>query len=455
MKLKLFKYYKEIILFGFAYSCVIGFSLYGPLLDKIYSGNTFVYTMLGMIAFIIAFVHTFISKIKKSYVIGLIGISFIGIVLFYDKPSINAIFIFCYALGIATICRSFTLQAYKFIKTDESEWRMSIAFIIAFSILYMCNVIKPLIGRTSAMIILCILTLLTCVVYQNAVILEAEADIPVRLELKRKGELFLSLSSLYVVYIGGGISYAGMYPYLEVFAVDRFINVLPLILLLHVAGILGKKIGNTFILLIGIISLSIAFAFFLLPMSYMTYFVVQTTLQIGWAFVNVWGFSYSWRLAKRYAQPYAFGHGIIFILLGVLSGSVIASIITLSDLPAFYYGPVTFVPLVTGLVFQIVKRERQALYKEFEINDTKMDKHTEHFYKMSFEVFDGLPVLSELTKREREITFYYYHSESAVTIGKKLFISTNTVRTHIKNSYQKLNVTNRNALRQLLDENHQ
>ena len=49
-----------------------------------------------------------------------------------------------------------------------------------------------------------------------------------------------------------------------------------------------------------------------------------------------------------------------------------------------------------------------------------------------------------LTKREKEIArLYGKTSLSQKDIGKKLFISSTTVKTHIKNIYRKLGVNNR------------
>jgi len=58
-----------------------------------------------------------------------------------------------------------------------------------------------------------------------------------------------------------------------------------------------------------------------------------------------------------------------------------------------------------------------------------------------------------LSEREEELSRLLIKGDTNIVIGQKLFISVNTVKSHIKNIYKKLNVSNRIQLIHLIQEN--
>lgn len=436
------KYIKEICIFGFGYSCVIAFCLYGPLLQVFDTKDTFTNTIIALVAFIIAFLNPYINKFNKSLVIKLFILAELLLFLSFEFSIIDKIAIFIFAFVIATFCRSFTLHVLDKVDVEASEIVFSFSFLIAFSVLYLINIFKPILNSNVGLGIIMLLGIIAAYFYKIGI---NEESIDKQNEKKLNSHVIIPLISLYLIYIGGGVSYAGIYPYLEKFYyIDRYYNVLPLVIFMPIAGILGKKYGNLINLFLGIIFLSIAFTFFLLPLSIYNYFFIQTFLQIGWAFTNVFGFSYSWRLANNYKNYYVFGYGILFILLGVTSGSVIANFIVVNNYSIIYFGPITFIPLIISLVFQF-------FYSDIKTNYNIKD-NPNSINLLEFDSFNNLDILSELTTREREIIYYYYNSETAVRIADKLHISPNTVRSHIKNSYSKLGITKRDELKDLISK---
>jgi DNA-binding NarL/FixJ family response regulator len=59
---------------------------------------------------------------------------------------------------------------------------------------------------------------------------------------------------------------------------------------------------------------------------------------------------------------------------------------------------------------------------------------------------DGLKKLEMLTKREGEIAELLLKGMTYKMIAKELFLSENTIKTHIKNIYAKLKVQNKSEL---------
>ncbi|MCL5981980.1 MAG: helix-turn-helix transcriptional regulator [Firmicutes bacterium] len=64
----------------------------------------------------------------------------------------------------------------------------------------------------------------------------------------------------------------------------------------------------------------------------------------------------------------------------------------------------------------------------------------------------GLSVSGQLTKREREIAALLLRGKSYRTISAELYVSENTVKTHVKNIYAKAGVRSKTELAGLLLE---
>ncbi len=437
---------REICSFGFAYSCVISFSLFGPLLGIVAGAESFLYILLALGAFVLSYLNPFFQYFTKKRIFGMHIVISISFLLTYSLKTFQELILFLFAFEIATLSRGFTLHVFSKIKERESEAVMAASFMIAFSTLYIINVLEPLLSKGNALLLVVFLSTIAVVFYQLAM---DEAIVGKKYEAKFQYKEFLPLGSLYLVYIGGGISYAGIYPYLEKFYyIDRYYNVLPLIFFLPAAGYIGKRYGNLINLFIGTLFLSVSFTCFMLPLTDVSYCFVQTFLQIGWAFTNVYGFSYSWRLAVKKENPYLFGYGIISILLGVTSGSAVANMIVISGLSKVFFGPFTFIPLVVSLIFHFFHSD---FTWEKEGSGTHEISTVYRGKSLDLLSFCELAILTELTEREKEVLFYYYNSDTAVKIAETLHLSPNTIRTHIKNAYSKLGISKRDQLRDLID----
>jgi DNA-binding CsgD family transcriptional regulator len=68
--------------------------------------------------------------------------------------------------------------------------------------------------------------------------------------------------------------------------------------------------------------------------------------------------------------------------------------------------------------------------------------------EMTLAVFSKLPILDMLTDREKEVAYYYFFDESAPSIADRLHISLNTVKTHLKKVYLKLEVSSKDEFKE-------
>ena len=64
---------------------------------------------------------------------------------------------------------------------------------------------------------------------------------------------------------------------------------------------------------------------------------------------------------------------------------------------------------------------------------------------------DEISMQYGITAKEQEILFLYAKGRSATYIAEKLFISVNTVKTHLANIYQKMDIHSRQELISLVD----
>jgi len=407
---------KRILMFGLGYSIVISFSLFGPIQQVIYGDLSFIHSIISLLAFIFVFATPVFHKLSKSILVTSLFSSMI-MIMFGLYPYFSTMI---FAFSIAAVCRYFTLHVFHL---GEAEVEMSKAFFIAFMILYFLNVTVPdLSVIASKVVLLLLVSVLTLVLsYQDFLDMTT-------METK-KGSTKISNVALLLIYIGGGITYAGIYPHFEAFSyVDRFYNVLPFIITMPIAAYVGKKHGNIYNLYFGVLSLCLAFVSFLFDHTIFNYFITQTCLQIGWGFVNVFGFAYSWTLAKKSDYPQAFGNGLVFILVGVFIGSIISLTLEDAGVPVVFFAPFTFIPIVISLI----------IFSHPTVYSNNIPSRDEDNF------------LNVLTKREKEIVMMYLEGSTS-DVAEKLFISNNTVKTHVKHIYKKLNVSSKDELRELFE----
>lgn len=70
------------------------------------------------------------------------------------------------------------------------------------------------------------------------------------------------------------------------------------------------------------------------------------------------------------------------------------------------------------------------------------------------ETIDNFIMMGKLTEREREIAELLLKGRTYKMIANELYLSENTIKTHIKNIYSKFNVKRKSELVVLLMEKH-
>gem|GEM_PF-1805839 len=426
------KYIFVIVVFGLTYSCVIGFSLFGPLLKTHQGSYHFAYSLISLLAFILALVirYRVISNHKITY--SVLMASFIILCYGYYSRIIGleVASIFTYSFIIAALSKEWTFHVITRLPEKDAPIVISGAFIVAFTILYILNVTTTMLSTYFAFFIAWGILAIAYFIFNQQ---KMKVNV-IKNDCNNSQFSFFRVGLfLTIVYIAGGISYAGIYPFLDAYAaINRFYNVLPLIVSLPLAGYVSVRYGRMHTYIIGTCFIGLAFSFFILGLNTGRFFAVQTALQIGWAYINVFGFTLAWQEGSKAKRHSAFGILIAFILLGVMTGAVIAGLFNAWSFSIQTYAVATLIPLFICMVYYMFTFESM--------------KSVRHDMTMIF--FTNLSVNASLTDRECEVAYYYYHDETATEIADRLNISVNTVKSHLKKIYLKLEVSSKKEFKQ-------
>lgn len=231
------------------------------------------------------------------------------------------------------------------------------------------------------------------------------------------------LLPVFLIYLTAGITYTGVYPAITDFqSIDRYYNVLPFLVALPLGYLLMKKAGQKTLLLTGMSLLGFAFLLFIYPLGFLNYVLIQTSLQAGWAFVDLFMWMYAAHIARIYNYPFYLNYVIGTFLIGTGLGSFL-----FSNLLLFSPAHMTFIALLLLLVsFVFVTMIPNDLKSEMALSET------------------GL--FSSLTNRERQITFMLLKNMTGNEIANELNISLNTLKKHASKIYHKLDVKNKTDL---------
>ncbi|SKC81070.1 LuxR family transcriptional regulator [Maledivibacter halophilus] len=434
--INIFKIYPFIILtLGFTYGATIVFTFFGPVLTITVGKLTPTLSIIGVLVHVFSFFlkPTELEKNQKFFYVFL-GIVIPLILLFYTLPYYFQILtIMLYAYMIGRIGCFWTYMANAVIPSHIRGRTISLSLFISFVILFLLNISFPLLTNRVALIFPGVISIIVVVFYSKINRNHKNNVVSYKNKAYSNIHSYYIYAFLIVIYIAGGFSYAGIYPSFEPYMhIDRYYNVLFYLLAIITAGIVLDKYGRKINFMLGVGFLGISFTFFIMPSSVITYFITQTFLQCGWAFVNAFGWSFSWDMSESLKKNYVFPRGIAAMLLGTAIGAFLSQTIEKIGFGhSSVYGIVTFIPLFLAIMILVFFPET-----------LKRDKRR----KIEFNKLQGIEELKILTPRELEVCYHVINGFNNKRISKILFISENTVKTHISRIYSKLYISSRSEL---------
>jgi DNA-binding CsgD family transcriptional regulator len=163
---------------------------------------------------------------------------------------------------------------------------------------------------------------------------------------------------------------------------------------------------------------------------------------------SIFIFIYYVSLARRKLFDAVFGVGIALgaAQVGILVGNVIGATATAHDVPLMWTmgGAICLLVFCTMLVPS--RESIQGLMKNRDLADVdKVDVSSRKGDELDM-VCDQIATLYGLSNREREVLGYLSHGRSQPYIRDALFLSKNTVASHVKHLYAKLDVHSRQRL---------
>ena len=439
---------------------LLSFPLYGPVLQSIAGQNT---TYLSMIftgstaaAFIAGgFLLKRSSPWKKVALWGLAVCIAVNIVFLFIRPGL-------WPLGMALIGAASALfilgWSFPFIADPSREgYTKQMALIIILANLIF-QLQKFFAARFSPALLLFIL-LFPLFVALWFLLRYPTAAPPVQVQkLARDRNLSFSvilIPALYIfsLYLNSGFMYKVMIPSLKPFGPfsDSY-RYLPYILVLALVWFYGKKLQLNFLAYMGVSLLGLAFvSFALLNHGPSRFFMTETIIQGAFALLDLFCWVLLAEISVLYGNPSrVFGYGLGAMLAGIFSGDLIGGRLLLLDdsyrlVTALFAAAAIFLAI---LIMPWLNERVLNQLKPVHSGPAEADPLAAITLK--------IPPGRELTSREIEIMKLLLEGISNKEIAGRLYISENTLKTHLKHIYQKSGVTRKRELLSmaLQKENH-
>jgi DNA-binding CsgD family transcriptional regulator len=196
--------------------------------------------------------------------------------------------------------------------------------------------------------------------------------------------------------------------------------------------------SNMLYVAIGMIGLAFIF-FFMTEHTVVSYLIVYTLMMGGWAVCHLFWWTMLGEMLETGRNPaMIFGIGLSANILGVLHGKLIV----LSEISLMASGrPVVALTVicVTLIILPVLHKSLSAILKEgrpaapaAQEQKASIPMEMEH--------------IGTLTEREKQIVGLMLRGRTCKLIASELYLSENTVKTHIKNIYVKLGIRRKSEL---------
>jgi len=440
--------HKKLIHFlGFAYGATIVFPAFGPALSVAVRENMPLMSTLAFLCYTISFLYPpspkHSSRLNPKNVYKVILVLSPGI-LYFDKLPILFQWglLILFSLFTAQLGSAWTQYFRLTVKNEDRGKVASMSIALTFFILYVCTIIIDYAPVRLALLLPILLVLYSAKnlsdFYSNA--LPPEPSIKVNSNHNRHYILYILFI---IIYISGGFTYAGIFPKFVPYAfISKYYNVQPLFFTVIFAGFLADTLGRKPMLYIGFAMVGLSFTTFMIPASHTSYLLTQTFTQVGWGFVNTYVWTVSADLSVFYNKRTIAARGVSSMLFGTVLGALVAYFFNQAQFTLdILYAAATLTPIFLGLI--LVNFVPETLEFSY-ISTSKMDHDPDFIYSES-------ALLDVLTNREKEIAILLIKNLTRNEICDTLNISINTLKTHIRHIYKKLDVTSKANLRMKME----
>jgi len=443
----------SILVFTLSFTYLLSFLFEGQVFYRhaeyfAYDGSTVIFAvmvvhLMGLI--MCGFIMSHVKTAKRVIILSNV-ICAAASVPFFFRPTV----FWEISLIIASLSCGFAVSAWGyFLKIGATgNHRMKIcADVLIFSNLLMIliNIVSGCISSFAALSGL-IVTLILATIFAGYLPSEVEKNEPKNdSAISIKIPLRLLCLFIVVLTINSGLMYHVINPaFAHLTYLTNWYWSVPYILALILMRNLPGKMNRAVFLYIGMSMIMLTFILFmLLDRSAASYIIVDTFMLGACGIFDLFWWSILAELLEYGKNPAKiFGLGLGANVLGVLAGGMIGTAVTSVHLPEEQTTVIALtVVCVTLLILPPLNRQLVLLL----IN---------HTYLKAFSGLDEIQkkqivsakIPQPITERENEVLNLILAGKSNQAIAEELFVSINTIKTHVKNIYSKFDVTSRAEL---------
>lgn len=456
----------SIIVFALFFSWLLAFPFEGQVLyalsgrynievhNLIFGVITFHFLGLGLSGF---FIRT--MKVAKKFIISSIVFCIVGSIVFFFPPSILwniSLTIMGFLTGGSVAAWGYFFKMY----TSPNERIKTAADILIYSNILMVIINVVTINISSYVgLSLSICMLFGALFFTIRLPVEIEAStkenavefLKSKILIKPLGFLCLFIA---IITINSGLMYHVINPAFQHHeSLVSWYWAVPYIVALYIMKNLPQNTNRSYILYIAIAMIGFCFiSFMILDRSQLSYFVVNTLMLGACGIYDLFWWSILGEMLNLNSNPSKIlGIGLGANVLGVLIGGVLGNKITSSNIQLHNISLLAFgVILVTFMILPILHKELLGLLKGHAY--LSVSGQIQIPKEKSKETIDKIQINFNLTQRENEIASLLLKGRTYKMIAEELFLSENTVKTHIKNIYSKLNVNSKTEFINLMIE---
>ncbi|MDD4550102.1 MAG: helix-turn-helix transcriptional regulator [Syntrophomonadaceae bacterium] len=385
-------------------------------------------------------------KAAKNAMLYAIGLSFVSSIPFFFSASFlwTVSFIVC---ALASGCAVAAWGCFLKSCTPKNERIKTCADVLIYSNILMIfiNLIaiyrSPFIGLGLSMLALILAGFFTMLLPITGEQIAESSDTKAYLSLKEP-MLFLILFVV-IITINSGLMYQVFNPAFEHLTwLTSWYWAVPYIAALIIMRNLPGKVKRSFFLYVGMAMIMASFiAFMFLDRSATSYFVVDTLMLGACGIFDLFWWSIIGEMLEHTDHPVKiFGIGLSANVLGVLIGGLIGSAITSFNLPSANVAVIALtVVCITIAILPPLNNQLVRLLK----SHTYLMAYSTMGEKQQKNIVSTAKVVDLLTDREQDVLRLILAGKTNKAIAAELFISENTVKTHVKNIYSKYNVSSR------------
>lgn len=252
-----------------------------------------------------------------------------------------------------------------------------------------------------------------------------------------------------VLYLNGGFMYHIMLPALDTGApFYTYYRCIPYIVVLLIMYRFGEKLQQFFSLYMGVSLLGLAFVSFALLENNISGFLMTSGLiEAAFALLDLFVWSTLGCLAFIYKAPFQFfGTALAATVASITAGNLIGGqLLLIGDTHRMVTAILAAATIF--LAFTVMPWLNDQINRGFSHMVQKVDPDSNLSQGDAFDkLLTHILPNKTLTAREEEITRLVLKGFTNHDIAKQLYISTNTLKTHLKHIYQKFNVKQKREL---------